>query len=112
MYRSTRKFLLLPLIILAHCAAAQDTVVAVASRRYKHPSITERIFAGNNYRRIWAMPVTVKVFRIGEEKGGFIVKGLGGGMQTKSLHLEDKNGRKWVLRSLDKTVDKAMEVKG
>ena len=32
------------------------------------------------------------------------LKELGGGQQTKSLRLLDKNGQEWVLRTTDKDV--------
>lgn len=107
-----RVLLLTPIYFIPQMASAQDTVMAVASSRYTHPSLTERIFIGSNYRSIWSQLVTVKVFHLNEVKGGLIVKELGGGMQTKSLRLEDAHGTKWVLRTIDKTVDKAMEAEG
>ncbi|MER3499257.1 MAG: hypothetical protein C4308_11815 [Chitinophagaceae bacterium] len=33
----------------------------------------------------------------------------GGGRQTHSLRLKDKNGKEWVLRSVDKTYEKALD---
>lgn len=104
--------LLITLLLSACAAMAQDSISAVASHHYEHPFFLEKILVGKNYRRIWAMPVHVPVFHAGREKGGLIPKEMGGGMQTKSLHLEDKSGRKWVLRSVDKTVDKAMQAQG
>jgi hypothetical protein len=93
-------------------APAQDSVKAPASIRYMRPNLGEQVFVGDNYRVIWSLPVRVKVFRLDQEKGGLKITELGGGMQTKSLKLEDKSGRKWVLRTVDKTVDKAMEAEG
>lgn len=104
--------LLLSLIIATRSSAAQDSITIHASDRYKHPALIGRILAGANYRDIWAMPVRVKIFRINEAKGGLIAKEMGGGLQTTSLQLEDKSGKKWVLRSVDKNVERAMEVQG
>ena len=50
------------------------------------------------------------VFHLQKQQGGFTIKELGGGQQTKSLRLLDKNGQEWVLRSTDKDVSKALEV--
>ena len=50
-------------------------------------------------------PVKVKVFDIGKEAGGLKVTKKGGGMQTKSLRLEDKNGKEFALRSVEKFPD-------
>ena len=61
---------------------------------------------GNNYRKEWKQPVTIPVFRFSES--GFTIKDLGGGMQTKSLHVVDKFGKEWSLRTVDKDVSGAM----
>jgi hypothetical protein len=91
---------------------AQDSVTAPASRRYMEPTLAEQVFVGKNYRDIWSQPVRVKVFHLDREKGGLVVTKLGGGMQTKSLRMEDRKGRRWVLRTVDKTVEKALEAEG
>lgn len=105
--------LLLPFIFFTHCVHAQRVkVVEAASQRYNHPFVIETTLVGKNYRSVWNTPVTVSVFRMNEVKGGLHPVELGGGMQTKSLHMEDKTGKKWVLRSIDKSVDKAMQATG
>lgn len=62
----------------------------------------KRMLQGDNYREEWIKPVEVPVFDIKKEMGGFKILQMGGGKQTKSLRLEDKNGREWTLRSLEK----------
>jgi hypothetical protein len=91
---------------------AQDSIIAIASHRYEHASLIERTFVGRNYRDVWSIPVRVKRFHLYQEKSGLTPKELGGGLQTRSLHLEDQSGQKWALRSVDKTVDKAMKAMG
>jgi hypothetical protein len=54
------------------------------------------------YREEWSTPVNLKVFNVNKEKGGFTIEGVGGGKQTRSLQLKDKQGREWVLRTIDK----------
>jgi hypothetical protein len=66
------------------------------------------MIAGKNYRKAWATPVHLKVFWINQEMGGFKIKRLGGGRQTKSLKLLDKNGKEWTLRTVDKEVEGAL----
>ena len=80
----------------------QDSVTVPVNVRYSKVSGVHKIIAGKNYREEWAMPVHLKVFRIDKEMGGFKIDELGGGRQTKSLKMEDKSGRKWVLRTVDK----------
>lgn len=79
-----------------------DSVRMAVSHQYENPSFFGRIFLGKNYRKLWSQPVTFPVFHMKEQ--GFTIKELGGGQQTKSLRLLDKNGHEWALRSIDKTV--------
>lgn len=90
----------------ARPVARRDSVTAPASLKYKDPSFFKRVFLGRNYRKEWETPVTFPVFRIKET--GLVIEELGGGQQTKSLQLEDKQGREWALRTVDKDVEKAL----
>lgn len=63
---------------------------------------------GKNYRAEWTMPVTVPVIRLKKDLGGLNVDKLGGGKQTHSLHLKDKQDRKLSLRSVKKYPEKAL----
>ena len=80
----------------------KDSVTVAINTNYQKISAIHKLFAGKNYRKEWGTPVHLKVFRIDKENGGFTIKSLGGGKQTKSLRLEDKNGQEWVLRTVDK----------
>jgi len=86
----------------------KDSVVISASDRYKDNIGFRKTFLGNNYRKEWNTPVTMREFNIRKEKGGLTIKSLGGGKQTKSLQLVDKNGIEWTLRSVDKDPEKAL----
>ena len=86
----------------------KDSVVVAVNPRYDSISGFHRIISGKNYRKEWATPIHLKVFRINQEMGGFKIIKLGGGKQTKSLKLLDKNGREWTLRTVDKDVDGAL----
>lgn len=85
-----------------------DYYEAAAGLRYQKASALKRLVLGNNYRDVWAQPVKLKVFRLKEEHGGFKIKSMGGGKQTKSLTLEDKNGKEWSLRTIDKDPEQAL----
>ena len=80
----------------------KDYVKAVASNQYKKVTGVQKLFNGNNYRKEWSTPVNLKVFNVNKEKGGFTIEGVGGGKQTRSLKLKDKQGREWALRTIDK----------
>lgn len=85
-----------------------DSVVVAASHKYSRVTPLKYFFLGKNYRREWCTPVAMPVFHIESTKGGFAIGKLGGGQQTKTLHLIAKNGSKWVLRTVDKDVTEAM----
>ena len=83
-------------------------VLAPASLKYKPVHGIKEFVNGDNYRREWNTPVAYKVFDINTEKGGFKITGIGGGKQTKSLKLVDKQGREWALRTIDKDPEEAI----
>ncbi len=83
-----------------------DSATQAASHKYEDISFLRQIFMGKNYRKTWSTPVTLPVFRLKEM--GFTITELGGGQQTKSLRLKDKEGREWALRTIDKEVEKAL----
>ena len=85
-----------------------DSVFVSINPHYDSISGFHQMIAGKNYRKAWATPVHLKVFRINSEMGGFKIKRLGGGRQTKSLKLLDKNGNEWTLRTVDKDVEGAL----
>jgi hypothetical protein len=84
-----------------------DSVEAVASAKYNIPE-SGYTWMGKNYREVWETQVKAPVFDIGTKKGGLKIVKRGGGQQTFSLRLEDKNGRQYVLRSIDKFVEGAV----
>jgi len=85
-----------------------EYVTVPASKLYGNVGKLKKSILGANYREVWEKEVKVPVFDIGTEKGGLEIKKKGGGFQTKSLGLEAKNGRQYVLRSIDKYPAKAI----
>lgn len=85
-----------------------DSVLAPASLQYRHAGPFKRTLLGDNYRADWSVPVMFKEFNLHTEKGGFTIEGRGGGKQTKSLTLIDKNGDEWALRTIDKDAEKVL----
>ncbi len=86
----------------------QDTVLVPASHQYDQMSPAKWFFMGSNYRKEWSVPVKVPVFYLNTTKGGFTIQKLGGGQQTRSLHLIHRDGSKWIARSVDKNVRNAL----
>lgn len=100
----------LPLLLSAQNSsrplpATNDSVLTCASRQYHPNSFLRRLFMGNNYRKEWEQQVKVPVFHF--STSGFRIKDLGGGMQTKSLHIVDAKGKQWSLRTVDKFITDA-----
>ena len=65
-----------------------------------------KIGMGKTYRAEWGTEVDAPVFLLKNFEGGLTPVQQGGGFQTKSLRLENDEGRQWVLRSIDKDVKK------
>jgi hypothetical protein len=89
-------------------AKYKDTITISASEKYPEVEGMKRFVMGQNYRPEWSRPVNMKVFNLTKERGGFTIISLGGGKQTRSLHIRDKNGKDWVLRSVDKNPTQAV----
>lgn len=81
--------------------SGKDTTFA-ASNKYSGRSNFHKSLLGENYRQEWATKINVPMFDVGTEKGGLSILKRGGGHQTLSLRLEAKDGKQYVLRSMDK----------
>ena len=82
-----------------------DSVTIRANAAFDEVGKLHRRLFGENYRKEWAAETRVPVIRISEFAGGLTPLKLGGGMQTTSLRLEDKTGKQWVLRSVNKNAE-------
>ena len=85
-----------------------DKASVVTSKKYGNSSGFRRFMLGRNYRREWSTLVTLPVMHINSTNGGYKITGAGGGFQTKSLHLEDKDGNEYNLRTIDKDPQKVL----
>ena len=89
------KILILISTVLAKNVAGQmpriinDSVTVAVAPAYDSVSNFRRFWLGESYRKLWAAPVKVRVFHIEKEKGGLSIVRLGGGLQSKSVRLED-----------------------
>ncbi|TCC87873.1 BamA/TamA family outer membrane protein [Pedobacter hiemivivus] len=98
------KLLLSAILLFAGCYAvkAQDSVSVSIYPKYDRVSKFHRFLFGENYRKEYALPVKVPIIRISVIKGGLTPTQRGGGNQSHSLRLVDKQGKEWVLRSVEK----------
>ena len=62
---------------------------------------------GRHYRALWATPVSAPVLRLGAL--GLRPERVGGSFQTNSLHLRSPDGRRFVLRSVDKDLSQTLQ---
>ncbi|MET3501304.1 hypothetical protein ABIC45_002916 [Mucilaginibacter rubeus] len=83
-----------------------DSVSVTIHPHYNQVSKVHRKIFGENYRQEWATAVKLPLIRISRINGGLTPERNGGGMETKSIRLSDKNGQVWVLRSVEKIPDK------
>lgn len=83
-----------------------DSMTIIGSDKLKAGGL-KKMFLGNNYRQEWGQPIKVPVIDLSKESGGLTPIKRGGGHETKSLHLEDANGRQYVLRAVTKNVTDA-----
>ncbi|GAB3926063.1 BamA/TamA family outer membrane protein [Mucilaginibacter myungsuensis] len=93
---------------LAQTAPMKDSVTVSVHASYNNVSGVHRWLFGENYRKEWALPVKLSLIRLSQFNGGLTPLKQGGGMQSKSLRLQDKKGREWVLRSVEKVPDKLL----
>src|SRR5690242_5091310 len=79
------------------------TATAPGSSKFKI-SGSRTFWMGANYRKEWKTPITVPVLNMSTEKGGLKPIKRGGGKQTRSLRVEDPQGRQYALRSIQKFI--------
>ncbi len=77
---------------------------ATAAGSHFNDRKSRHFWMGANYRKEWNTPITVPVLNMANEKGGLTPVKRGGGKQTKSLRVEDANGRQYTFRSIQKFI--------
>ncbi|MFD3003045.1 BamA/TamA family outer membrane protein [Pontibacter toksunensis] len=86
----------------AQTAPVPDSITLAIAPDYEKVNKAHMLLLGNNYRNLWATPVSMRVLWLSQEKGGMTITQKGGGQQTKSLRLKDAAGKEWVLRTVQK----------
>ncbi|TCC88517.1 hypothetical protein EZ428_17905 [Pedobacter frigiditerrae] len=94
--------LLLANLIYGQQANVVDSLWIRVKPSYDSVSKFHRKVFGENYRKEYAMATKVPVLRMSQLHGGLMATEKGGGNQSRSLRLVDKNGAEWVLRSVEK----------
>ena len=93
---------------------ANDTPILKAAGPQYAASGWKKFWWGEHYRREWTTPVSFPVLHISSIDGGLTPLKVGGGHESKSLRLLSANGREYVLRTMDKSLDALVpaELKG
>ena len=78
-----------------------DSVLVTPGAQYAAGPIY-RALMGSGHRVLWTTPIRVPVADLSTLAGGLTPTRLGGGMTTRTLHLDGADGRRYVFRSVDK----------
>lgn len=85
-----------------------DSVNIAVHKSYNRVSGFHRWLFGENYRKEWAATERLPLIDVTRVNGGLTPERYGGGMETKSIRMKDKNGKEWVIRSVEKVPDKLL----
>jgi hypothetical protein len=110
-------FFTLPLLFLVQQSYAQNIIAdsipndahktVIAGKQYSASGLKKKLW-GKHYRKEWTTPVKVSILNLDTIYGGLTPVEKGGGRQTKNLRLKDKEGKEYVLRSVDKNFGSAL----
>ena len=64
---------------------------------------------GKHWRDLWTTPITVPILDLSTFAGGLTPIKVGGGLQTKSLRFQGKDGNVWKFRSMSKDPTKVLD---
>jgi hypothetical protein len=80
----------------------KEMVASIYSEEETDKSRTHKFLWGDRYRKLYSTQVSAPTVNLDTMYGGLKVVRKGGGNQSKSLRLEDKNGAQYVMRALRK----------
>jgi hypothetical protein len=78
------------------------TATVVPGADYEAGGLFRSLF-GEGYRDLWTTAINVPILNLSTLGGGAVPVRIGGGMTTKTLHLDGADGRRYVLRSVNKS---------
>ncbi len=79
----------------------KEVTKPITNKRFEKGKFGRTLW-GDHYREVYRESITVPSVDLTNLNGGLTPIKRGGGYQTNSLRVEDKNGRQYVFRSLDK----------
>lgn len=84
-----------------------DSVTVRPGPQYEAGSLA-RTLSGSGYRNLWTSPVRVAVLHLGRFAGGLTPIEAGGGNQTRTLHMQGADGKRYIFRSVHKSVERVL----
>jgi hypothetical protein len=104
--RSFYLFLLLILIsidVLAQPPATDTSnYKTIVAAKFKETNLHQWLW-GRNHRKEWATPIRVPILWLDNAYGGLKPYEKGGGNESKTLHLRNKDGKEYTLHSIRKS---------
>ena len=88
--------------------ARAESVLVVAGLRYGAGWL-HGAMAGRGYRDLWVTPMMVEVADLSRLGDGLTPIRVGGGATTMTLHMRGADGKRYVLRSVDKYTAQGLE---
>ena len=88
---------------------AETIVSSVYPAKWTKKSGFYRFLWGDHYRSTYGQPIVVPVVNLDTLKGGLTPLISGGGNQSLSLRLADKNGTQYVMRGVRKSVSRFLQ---
>lgn len=85
------------------------TTAAIYSEKQTRKNGFYKFLFGQHYRKQYSTPITVETTTIDTLFGGLKPKRAGGGHQSKSLQLVDKNGKEYVMRAIKKSASRFLQ---
>ena len=70
--------------------------------------LVHRLVFGNVYRDDWSRSIKFQNLNLSKESGGLRPIKMGGGFTSTTLHLENRSGKRFVLRSVKKEVSRSV----
>ncbi|MCD0475353.1 metallophosphoesterase [Flavobacterium sp. EDS] len=85
------------------------TKASIYSSEMTKKSIFHNFLFGKHYRKYYSMPIEAKTVSLDTLFGGITPKREGGGHQSKSLRIVDKDGKEYVMRALKKSASRFLQ---
>ncbi|SHJ68988.1 metallophosphoesterase [Aquimarina spongiae] len=87
----------------------QEKTASIYNKEEVKKSKFYKSFWGDHYRYVFGTDIKVPVATLDTLMGGFLIDRQGGGQQTRSLRLIDKEGKQYSLRALRKSVTQFLQ---